>query len=66
MSWINPYAPLAPLFEQLADPLLRPVRRFIPAVGGLDLSPVVVLLGLQALLIVLGHWRGVLLPFFAA
>jgi YggT family protein len=66
MSWVNPYAPMAPLFGQLADPLLRPVRRFIPAVGGIDLSPLVVLLGLQALLVVLGHWRGALLPFFAA
>lgn len=65
MSWINPYAPLAPVFDQLADPLLRPVRRFIPSVGGIDLSPLVVLLGLQAVLVVLGHWRGALLPFFA-
>jgi YggT family protein len=65
MSWANPYTPLAPLFEQLADPLLRPVRRLIPTIGGIDLSPLVVLLGLQALLVVLGHWRGALLPFFA-
>jgi YggT family protein len=66
MSWINPYAPMAPLFAQLADPLLRPVRRFIPAVGGIDLSPLVVLLALQVILVVLGHWRGALLPFLAA
>jgi YggT family protein len=65
MSWVNPYTPLGPLFAQLADPLLRPVRRMIPPVGGIDLSPLVVLLGLQAVLVVLGHWRGALLPFFA-
>ncbi len=29
----------------LTEPLLRPIRRFLPAFGGLDLSPVVLLLG---------------------
>lgn len=65
LSWINPYAPLAPLFNQLASPLLRPVQRMIPPIGGLDLSPLFVLLALQALLIVLGHLRSTVLPFFA-
>jgi YggT family protein len=32
--------------QRLADPLLKPVRRVIPAVGGLDLSPIVLILGL--------------------
>ena len=35
--------------EAVTDPLYRPVRRFIPNLGGLDLSPIVVLLLLQAL-----------------
>jgi YggT family protein len=65
LSWIAPYAPLAPLFSQLADPLLRPVRRLLPPLGGIDLSPMVVLLGLQVLLRVLSYWRVGLLPFFA-
>ena len=30
----------------LTEPLLRPIRRFIPAVGGLDLSPIVLFIGL--------------------
>ncbi|MBA5778500.1 YggT family protein [Stappia sp. F7233] len=29
----------------LTEPLLRPIRRFLPAMGGLDLSPIVLLLG---------------------
>jgi len=65
LSWINPHAPLAPLFNQLAAPLLRPVRRVIPPIGGLDLSPLLVLLILQALLIVLGQLRAWMLPFYA-
>jgi YggT family protein len=64
LSWINPYAPLAPVFNLLAQPLLRPVQRVLPAIGGIDLSPLVVLLILQAVLMVLSHWRASLLPFF--
>ena len=41
-SWVNPHAPLAPFVRALTDPLLRPVRRFMPSMGGLDLSPMVV------------------------
>jgi len=65
LSWVNPYAPLAPLFNQLAQPLLRPVQRLIPPIGGVDLSPLVVLLLLQALLVALGFGRAALLPLFA-
>jgi YggT family protein len=53
MSWISPYSPAAPLFNGLAAPLLAPVRRFLPIFGGLDLSPLVVILLLQVVLIVL-------------
>lgn len=46
--------PIVPLLHQLTEPLLKPVRRFLPAIGGLDFSPMVVLLVLvlaQALLV---------------
>lgn len=62
LSWVNPQAPLAPSITRLAEPLLRPVRRIVPPIGGVDLSPVFVLIGLQALLIMIGHLRGQLLP----
>ena len=58
LSWINPYAPLAPFFNQLARPLLAPFQRVIPPLGGIDLSPLVLLLVLQVLLIVLDSLRG--------
>ncbi len=54
LSWINPHSPLAPLFGALARPLLNPVRRFLPPLGGIDLSPLVVIVLLQVLLVVLG------------
>jgi len=40
-SWVNPHAPLAPFVRALNDPLLRPLRRVIPPVGGLDMSVLV-------------------------
>ncbi len=46
-SWVNPHAPLAPFVHALNDPLLRPLRRVVPLVGGLDLSLLVALILLQ-------------------
>ena len=50
MSWFAAYHPLAPFFDALASPLLKPVRRVIPPIGGLDISPVFVLIFLQLVL----------------
>ena len=55
LSWINPHTPLAPFFDTLARPLLAPVRRRMPALGGLDLSPLIVLVLLEVVLIVLAN-----------
>ena len=46
-SWVNPHAPLAPFVRALNDPLMRPLRRFVPPIGGIDLTPLVALLLLQ-------------------
>ena len=55
ISWTgNSYGnPLASLLNSLTNPLLRPVQRVIPTIGMVDLSPLVVILGLQVVLIVL-------------
>ena len=55
ISWVNPYAPLAPLFNALANPFLRPFRRVIPPIGNVDLSPLAALLVAQLLLIALEY-----------
>jgi YggT family protein len=57
MSWINPDAPLAPLFDLVTRPFLRPLRRYVPPVGRVDLSPLVLLIILYVLLIPLNHLR---------
>ena len=52
MSFVNPgtYNPLTSVLASISEPLLRPVRRIIPPIGGLDLSPLFVIIGLQALI----------------
>lgn len=51
VSWINPgsHNPAISLIISLTEPLLAPVRRRMPDMGGLDLSPMVVMLGLVVL-----------------
>lgn len=55
LSWFSQGAnPMELVMHQLTEPLLRPVRRIIPPIGGLDLSVLVVLLGIQFLRILIG------------
>jgi len=48
MSWFatGHYNPVTAILASITDPLMRPVRRLIPPMGGLDLSALVVILGL--------------------
>ena len=59
LSWFMPYGmrnnPAGDLLVSLTEPLMRPARRLIPAVGGLDLSPIIVLVGLQLAQLALAH-----------
>jgi YggT family protein len=48
MSWVQTGgSPLFHVIERLCEPLLRPIRRIVPLVGGIDLSPLVLLVLLQ-------------------
>ena len=55
LSWVNPYTPLAPAFDALTRPFLRPLRRFVPPVGNVDLTPLILMVILYIALIVLNH-----------
>ncbi len=48
ISWINPgsYNPAISILEALTYPLMAPARRLLPPIGGLDLSPMLVMIGL--------------------
>lgn len=51
LSWVNPgnYNPATAVLHSITQPILRPAQRLIPPISGLDLSPMVVLVGLQLL-----------------
>ncbi|MBS1145484.1 MAG: YggT family protein [Proteobacteria bacterium] len=53
LSWVNPYSPLAAPAYQLTRPILDPIRRMIPTISGIDLSPLVAILLLQVVLMIL-------------
>ena len=50
LSWINPYSPVAPILNAMTRPFLGVFRRRIPPIGGVDLSPLFVLVVCQILL----------------
>jgi YggT family protein len=56
-SWLNPYTPVAPVLDALTRPFLRPLRRLIPPIGSFDLTPLVLVVLAQVVLIVLWHIR---------
>lgn len=65
LSWVNPHAPLAPLFNSLSRPFLRPFQRVIPPIANVDLSPLILLFALQILLMLLTWLRVLLIPLIA-
>ena len=63
MSWVQARSPMSDVVTRLCEPLLAPLRRVLPQLGGLDLSALVLLVGLQVALMVLGNVQtAVLLP----
>jgi YggT family protein len=51
LSWVqvSPDNPVARVIHQLTEPVLSRVRKLLPAAGGFDFSPMIVLIGLQLL-----------------
>ena len=56
-SWTNPHSAAAPVLDTLTRPFLRPLRRYIPPVSNVDLTPLVVVVLVQVALIVLTYVR---------
>ncbi len=65
LSWFNPdpYHPAARVLAQLTAPLLRPARRLLPPISGVDLSPMLVVVALIFVSLLLqdflGFWTGI-------
>jgi YggT family protein len=56
LSWVAPRHPVMPFFDALTRPFMRPARRVIPAIGGVDISPLFVFLFFQLLLMLPVAW----------
>jgi YggT family protein len=57
LSWTNPYSPIGSTFDAMVRPFLKPIRRFVPPISNIDLSPLVLLVLLQVVLIPLAYGR---------
>lgn len=57
LSWINPNTAIAPLLNNLTQPILKVIRKFVPMAGNIDLSPLVFIILAQLLL------TTILMPF---
>jgi len=65
LSWVAPDGPLSGLLNALTFPFLRPIRRVIPPVGGvLDLSPLIVIVIAQLILLTLPYVESSLTAMF--
>ena len=63
LSWVAPDGPLAGLLNAMTFPFLRPLRRVVPPLGGaLDLTPLILIVILQLILILPIRWLEQALP----
>jgi YggT family protein len=56
LSWVNPHTALAPVLDALTRPFLRPIQKRLPLLGGVDLSPLVLIIACQLVLMVPVAW----------
>jgi len=68
LSWVNPYSAVGPLFDALTRPFLRPLRRIVPPLANIDLTPLVLIILLQVVLVPVSYLRAYAagLPFIGA
>jgi len=56
LSWVSPHHPMAPFFYALTRPFLKPFQRAVPTIGGVDITPVLVLIAFQLVLMLPVTW----------
>ncbi|MFY9136025.1 YggT family protein, partial [Zwartia sp.] len=64
LSWVNPMATIMPVLRTMTGPLLEPIRRILPNLGGFDLSPIVLLILAQIAIMVVNRITYQLFPLF--
>ena len=63
LSWVNPFSPLSSVLNDLSRPFLDPIRRVMPQIGQVDLSPLILILLLQVLMMIMQQLSFSLLGF---
>jgi YggT family protein len=53
LSWVQANTPVSFMLYKITSPILRPIQRYCPAVGGLDISPIPAMIILQLLIILI-------------
>jgi YggT family protein len=53
LSWVQPGSPVNGLLYKINAPIMRPIQRLCPAVGGVDISPIPAMILLQLLIIII-------------
>lgn len=56
LSWVNPYSAASSVLESVTRPFLRPLRKLVPTIGRVDLSPLVLFLICQLILMLPLSW----------
>lgn len=56
LTWVSPYHPVAPFFDALTRPFLKPFQKAVPTIGGVDVTPVLVLIACQLVLMLPVAW----------
>jgi YggT family protein len=66
LSWLAPQNnnPIIGILFQITEPIMSPARKLLPPMGGLDFSPILILLSIQILELLLLHPSGILSTFF--
>ncbi|MBF7071994.1 YggT family protein [Glaciecola sp. MH2013] len=59
LSFVSQGNPMQYVLHQLTEPMLAPIRRVLPVIGGLDFSPLVLILGIQFLLSLMSQYIGI-------
>jgi YggT family protein len=56
LSWVQTETLLSDIIERLVNPLLRPIRKVVPMVGGVDLSPLVFIVAMYVVAMILDYY----------
>jgi YggT family protein len=57
LSWVNPYAPVAPAVAMLTKQFLAPFQRLLPPIRNIDLSPLLLILVVNVALLILSQYH---------